>query len=620
MGIALLVATFFASALSAQSESGRARIALFEPAGQKNDAALTAALSAVANSVELSLDLLQRYEVTRTPSANPETDLDQVRAYCRKNHFDQAILGSGNARPEGGYHFRLMVYDRKKDKVTTDQKGDSKGALDMFDTTDTLVASLLDGLSGTHLLFGSLSVDSDPAGATISVNGKDVGQAPLSLRGLPAGTVELTGRMVGREPAKTTVTISDGETTNASLTLPLSMGVLTVAMPKDAVMSVVSVGVELKRITGPGTAMLPAGDYEVQASCPGLPGVSGKVTITSGVSTQWQPWAKGYLDVRSDPAGATIVVDGVERGPTPLVIELEPGVVHRVELKMEHYETYNADLSQDAGSKTLFSPALTAVQSGGVAGSPVVSIKENVWSIEPRGSVQLVATVTPSSSNQPVTWSSANSSIAKVSSTGVVTGVAAGTTVITATVSAGRSSATCFIAVWQLDGTGYLRYYSNDSASLNRVFWRLRSQSNRVLASNPILATVEKVSGARNMGYGIVFCAQDSSNYYRLLIASNGYYEVAKSVAGTISILSPWAPSTAIKAGQGLRVANILGVSQPTTGNIAITINSTPVTTISDSSFTGGKVGFWACNGTHENFPTIPEDIRYKVTRPVSYP
>jgi hypothetical protein len=64
-------------------------------------------------------------------------------------------------------------------------QGASAGALDMFDVTDALVSSLLDGLSGTHLLFGSLSLNSDPAGATVSVNGKDVGATPVSLRGLP---------------------------------------------------------------------------------------------------------------------------------------------------------------------------------------------------------------------------------------------------------------------------------------------------------------------------------------------------------------------------------------------------------------------------------------------------
>jgi hypothetical protein len=95
----LLVGIFSAGSLSAQSANpGLSRIALFEPAGHSNDPALAAVLSTVADSVELSLVVLQRYDVRRLPSADPAIDLPRVRAYCEANHIDQAILGSGAER------------------------------------------------------------------------------------------------------------------------------------------------------------------------------------------------------------------------------------------------------------------------------------------------------------------------------------------------------------------------------------------------------------------------------------------------------------------------------------------------------------------------------------------
>src|SRR5208283_4583993 len=187
--------------------------------------------------------------------------------------------GSGSARKGGGYDFRLVVYNRQKDSISVDRKGSSTGALDMFDVTDALVASLLDGLSGTHLLFGSLAVQSSPAGATVAVNGKTVGTAPLSLRGLPVGAVEITAELEGHEAAKATLMIVDGNTTNASLSLPRSTGTL-------AVVEVKSAEIGQKELTGAGGTELPTGDYEVQASCPGLPAVSTRVTITRGFSAQ----------------------------------------------------------------------------------------------------------------------------------------------------------------------------------------------------------------------------------------------------------------------------------------------------------------------------------------------
>jgi hypothetical protein len=344
--------------LNAQSDVSRARIALFEPAGQRSDAALTAVLATVADSVELSLDVLQRYEVRRLPSADPAKDLPRVKAYCQANRMDQAIMGSGSAKSDGGYLFKLVVYDRRSDTITLAPEGSSKGALDMFDVTDKLVGTLLDGLSGTHLLFGSLSVESDPPGATVSVNGKEVGTAPVSLRGLPAEAVQVSAKLPGREDVNTSVTITDGETTDAPLSLARSTGTLSLTMPKDAVVTVSSAETGKKDLSGPGAATLPTGDYDAQASCPGMPAVSRKVTVSRNAATSYLPWPKGYLDVQAVPAGATIVVDGVERGVAPLVVDVEPGTLHHVELKLAKYETYTGDVSAPAGDKTSLAPAL----------------------------------------------------------------------------------------------------------------------------------------------------------------------------------------------------------------------------------------------------------------------
>jgi hypothetical protein len=302
--------------------------------------------------------VLQRYDVRRLPPADPTQDLPRVRAYCETNHIDQAILGSGSERPEGGFAFRLAVYDRRTDKITLDRQGSSSGALDMFDTTDTLVASLLDGLSGTHLLFGSLTVDTDPPGATVSVNGRDAGQGPISLRGLPVGTVQLVARSAGREDAQASVAITDGETASASLKLARSMGKLSVQLPSDAQVTVASAEIGQKQITGPGVLDLPTGDYQLQAASPGLASVTGQITVGRNATASWLPWTKAYLVVQTVPDGAAVTVDGVARGAAPQLVEVDPGVPHHVELLEDKYETYRTDVRAAAGEKTILSPRL----------------------------------------------------------------------------------------------------------------------------------------------------------------------------------------------------------------------------------------------------------------------
>ena len=70
------------------------------------------------------------------------------------------------------------------------------------------------------------------------------------------------------------------------------------------------------------------------------------------------PWSKGYFSLESDPIDARVVVDGVDRGAAPLVVEVDPAVLHRVELRKDKYFDYQADLRALPARKVSFEPVL----------------------------------------------------------------------------------------------------------------------------------------------------------------------------------------------------------------------------------------------------------------------
>jgi hypothetical protein len=179
---------------------------------------------------------------------------------------------------------------------------------------------------------------------------------------------------------------------------------------------------------------------------------------------------------------------------------------------------------------------------------------------------------------------------------------------------------------WQVDGNGFIQYRTNDTAEYGYGYYiSVSTSSQGIPASYPggtVTAIVEKMSGSANYGYGIIFCYQDTNNYYRFLISENGGFQFDKKVAGTYTILSDWASSSNINQGYGIQ--NTISVNQTAAGTFAFYINNmtVPVLTCSDSSFNSGYAGYYIAIGpsTSENFPTVAADVRFKLTAPVISP
>lgn len=77
-----------------------------------------------------------------------------------------------------------------------------------------------------------------------------------------------------------------------------------------------------------------------------------------------------------------------------------------------------------------------------------ISLNKSTTSIVKNATETLTATLTPANTTyDDVTWTSSDTSVATVSALGVVTGVAAGTAVITATTERGGYHASCTVTV-----------------------------------------------------------------------------------------------------------------------------------------------------------------------------
>ncbi len=119
----------------------------------------------------------------------------------------------------------------------------------------------------------------------------------------------------------------------------------------------------------------------------------------------------------------------------------------------------------------------------------------------------LIATVLPeNASNKSVTWSSSNPSKAKVSSTGVVTGVAEGSAVVTATTVDGGKTASCFVTVRQAtqpDPEPRLSVSTNRLDFGNQI--KFTQKTRDITITNAGTGTLQITSISKTNNYGDLF-------------------------------------------------------------------------------------------------------------------
>jgi hypothetical protein len=120
------------------------------------------------------------------------------------------------------------------------------------------------------------------------------------------------------------------------------------------------------------------GDHFVEAHHDGYQTRTVRTGVTAGpeqeVRVELPPLSLGRLEVRSDPPGATVVLDGEDRGNTPLTLtDVHPGE-HRVLLRRARYETWSGAVrvlpGQTAGVEAEMEDSFLKYLEGAIAADP----------------------------------------------------------------------------------------------------------------------------------------------------------------------------------------------------------------------------------------------------------
>lgn len=207
-----------------------------------------------------------------------------------------------------------------------------------FEVTDAAAQSFAFRLEP---LPGRLAIDTGGvAGARVAIDGREVGTTPLAPLELAAGEHEVAIHAEGYAPfvARTAVRGAGELDTLKVALVPDRAAVSFDSEPRGA-----EVRVDGRAVgTTPLTVDLSSGRREVTWALAGYRPASRAIEVVANEPQQVPlvrlAVAAGRLKLASEPAGASVAVDGAFRGRTPLELELAPDRDHTLKVSLQAHE------------------------------------------------------------------------------------------------------------------------------------------------------------------------------------------------------------------------------------------------------------------------------------------
>ncbi|HJL18481.1 MAG TPA: PEGA domain-containing protein [Sandaracinaceae bacterium LLY-WYZ-13_1] len=197
---------------------------------------------------------------------------------------------------------------------------------------------------------GSILV-SGPPGAPVFVDGNPSGTTPTVIDDVAVGSHTVEIRPPGQQPYSQSVTVLAGQ--RVTVAMPQAGGA-TLRVLASAPGAVISIDGE---VIGPSPASrddLAAGEHIVEATAEGYQRATRTVTVEAGQSRvislemEAEEGEAGRIVVEANVDGATVLIDGEERGQAPVVITPEPGA-HAIVVRADGHQEFSTTCETGPG-------------------------------------------------------------------------------------------------------------------------------------------------------------------------------------------------------------------------------------------------------------------------------
>ncbi|MBZ0108269.1 MAG: PEGA domain-containing protein, partial [Candidatus Scalindua rubra] len=219
----------------------------------------------------------------------------------------------------------------------------------------TLIATL-------QLNTGTVGIESDPAEAIVFLDGKEVGNSPVSLTGIKIGIYEVELKKEGYVSWKETIKIKAGRVNSLTAKLTEMPAAINInSEPSNAMILIDSkkAGSTPKTLTG-----IKPGMHQVEVSMDGYEKWSESVEVINdkeNTITAVLLAITGSISMKSNPSEATIFLDGKEIGTTPDTIKPVAIGTHEIEVKKDGHAEWKKKLKMKKGTEITLNALLQPV-------------------------------------------------------------------------------------------------------------------------------------------------------------------------------------------------------------------------------------------------------------------
>src|SRR6478609_1298794 len=249
------------------------------------------------------------------------------------------------------------------------------------ETDDAAKARIGRALGDIRQHVAVLEIESDPPGATLFVERRDLGprgNAPVAL-GLKPGNYRILAELPGYYPAELDVSaLAAAQTRRISLRLEPILGTLTLGEAARGVGVRVDDPSRPAQCVAPCQLQLPPGRHHLFLDRPGFRDAELDVDVREKLETRLSPELvplTGSLVVSTDEPGALVSLDDRPRGFTPLVLSTTVGT-HRLRLSLGGFKTVTRDIDVASARELRIDVALTQAQEVNAASRSTENVEE----------------------------------------------------------------------------------------------------------------------------------------------------------------------------------------------------------------------------------------------------